>query len=196
MNAVGSRPNIEQDSGFTEEDDDDEEYAFAREMLVAYLKVSKEYLMYRVVDESRLPFKKEDLKTVIKLMMCYLDSDSEKEAFRESYYLLSKYQPDSETLENVQRLTMEAYEEVIKHEGTDIDEDERLAGLLDAVENNLDLEDTEAVDHEKELLVAELKLWEKKIEVEEAKQEIRDYISSLKDDSEQGDEGDGMKRAH
>lgn len=191
MNAKGGRPNIEQDSGFNEENDDDEEYDFVRDMLAAYLKVSREYIMYRVVDESRLPFKKEDLKAAIKLMMWYQDSDSTKEDLREVYYQLSKYQPDSETLENVQRLCMEAYEELIKLEGTDIDEDEKLAGLLDAAENHLDLEDIEAVDHEKELLVAELELWEAKLEVEEAKQEleeikqeIKDYISSLGDKSE------------
>lgn len=192
MNMEGSPPNIEQESGHTEDDDDDE-YGFAREMLASYVKVSREYLMYRVVDESRLPFKKEDLKTAIKLIMYYHDSDSAKEALRESYYQLSKYQPDSEILENLQRISMEAYEKVIEQEGTDISEDERLLGLLEAVENNLDLEDTEVVDQEKELLVAELELWEAKLELEEAKQEMKDYISSLEDNSEHGDEGDQSK---
>jgi len=187
MNTEGSRPDIEQNSGFTEEYDDDEEYVFANEMLAAYVKVSKEYIMYRVVDESRLPLEKEDLKTAIKLMIYYHESDSAKEAYRESYYQLSKYQPDSEPLENLQRIAMEAYEKVIEYEGTGIDEDERLSGLLDAVENSFDIEDTEAVDQERELLVVELELWETKLNLEEAKQELRDAISSVKDNSEQGD---------
>jgi hypothetical protein len=137
-------------------DEEEDGYEFAKELVVDFTKVLKEYLMYRVADESRLPYIKDELKTAIKLMIYYSENEGNKSAIRKIYYLLAKFQPDSITAENMQRICMKAYEKSFESNGLDLDEDRRLSGMMYARDNFLDNKYFDMVEAEEKILKNEL----------------------------------------
>ncbi len=151
--SVQNSKSLDEEEVIEEEDD---EYEFAKELVVDFTKVLKEYLMYRVADESRLPYIKDELKTAIKLMIYYNENEANKSAIREIYYLLAKFQPDSITAENMQRICMEAYEKSVESNGLDLDEDRRLSGMMYARDNFLDNKYFDMVEAEENILKSEL----------------------------------------
>lgn len=144
---------------------------FALEMFGKYRAALKQYFLYHVVDEGRLPLDKQGLKAVIKLLMFQQWGDEEKAALRYAYSCLSKFQPGAETLERMQQMNMEIYEECLERDGVELSEEERLAHLAFSSKGSLEEADLEVVDSEKQMLETELAHWELMKTIEEQKQE-------------------------
>jgi hypothetical protein len=170
----------------------------ALRVVVEYKEALRVYLPYHIVDETRLPLEKERLKDAIKLLFARMRMDEEvKASLRFSYYQLSKFQPDVEALTILQKQNMERYDECLKRDGVQLDEEHRLAHHTLSNRGYCDESDLEIVEAERRRLETELSRWEKAREKEERKRtvhkamtQINDYFTSRKADAEQPPERD------
>lgn len=160
---------------------------FCWQMFREYRAALKQYFLYHVVDEGRLPIDKQCLKDVMKLLMFQQWSDDEKVALHNAYAWLSKFQPGAKVVELMQQVNMQIYEECLKRDGVKLDEGERLAHLLFAAKGSVEAEELEVVDAEKRMLETELARWERIRAVEEKRQrldevwkQVAEHIAVLK----------------
>ncbi len=160
---------------------------FCWQMFCEYRAALKQFLLYRIVDEGRLPIDKQCLKNVIKLLMFQQEDDDEKVALRNAYAWLSKFQPGAKTVEVIQQMNMQLYDECLERDGVKLDEGERLARLSIAAKGSLETEDLEVVQAEKRMLETEFARWErtraieeKRQRLDEARKQVAAYISVLK----------------
>jgi len=94
---------------------------FCWELFCEYRDVLKQFLLYHIVDEGRLPVEKQSLKNVIKLLMFKQWGEEEKNGLRNAYTLLSKFQPGAKNAEMIQEMNMQFYEESLKRDGVNLD---------------------------------------------------------------------------
>ncbi|MDA1054034.1 MAG: hypothetical protein O3C40_26595 [Planctomycetota bacterium] len=160
---------------------------FSWKMFREYRAALKQYFLYHIVDEGRLPTEKQCLKDVIKLLMFQQWDDAEKAPLRDAYAWLSKFQAGAEPLEFMQQMNMQLYEESLERDGVELDEVERLAHLAFASKGSVEAEDLEVVDAEKRMLETELARWEriraveeKRRRLDEAWKQVAEHIAVLK----------------
>jgi len=134
---------------------------FCWELFCEYRDVLKQFLLYHIVDEGRLPVEKQSLKNVIKLLMFKQWGEEEKNGLRNAYTLLSKFQPGAKNAEMIQEMNMQFYEESLKRDGVKLDEMERLAHLSFSAKGSVKAEQLEVVENEKQMLKTELAHWER-----------------------------------
>lgn len=110
---------------------DDFDYGPLYELARDYTQVARDYLLYKVVDEQRLPAPKSEIKAALKLLIDRHRGEDAEENFKHAYYWLSKFQPDTEEVEGTQRMCIDAWDKKIREEGDDITEDEYMAAVTE-----------------------------------------------------------------
>jgi|688.fasta_scaffold156389_3 hypothetical protein len=144
---------------YTEQKDTTDDFCW--KLFCEYRVVLKQFVLYHIVDESRLPIEKQSLKSVIKLLMFNQWGEDEMNGLRNAYTWLSKFQPGAETTEKIQQMNMQFYEESLERDGVKLDKMERLAHLSLSAKGALEAEELEVVENEKRMLKTELAHWER-----------------------------------
>lgn len=134
---------------------------FCWELFSEYRAVLKQFILYHIVDEDRLPIDKQSLKSVIKLLMFEQWGEDEMNGLRNAYIWLSKFQPDAQSLEKTQQMNMQFYEESLERDGVKLNEMERLARLSLSAKGALNRDELEVIESEKRMLETELASWER-----------------------------------
>jgi len=126
-----------------------------------YRAVLKQFLLYHMVDEGRLPIDKQTLKSVIKLLMVKQWGEDEMNGLRNAYVWLSKFQPDAGPVEKNQEMNMQFYEDCLERDGVKLNEMERRARLLSSAKGALNHDELKVIEDEKRMLETELAGWER-----------------------------------
>jgi hypothetical protein len=142
----------------TQQETDTEDFCW--DLFCKYRIVLKQFILYHIVDEGRLPIDKKSLKSVIKLLMFKQWNEDEMNGLRSAYTLLSKFQPNVATVEKIQQMNMQFYEQSLESDGVKLDDMDRLAHLSWSARGALNPEELELVEKEKLTLKTELAGWE------------------------------------
>jgi hypothetical protein len=151
-----SKETKESNSPCLENDEDEFDYGPLHDMAKRYVQITRDYLMYQVVDEKRLPADKSELKATLKLLIDHHRGEEGEELFKHAYLWLSKFQPNVERAENRQRMFIEELNKKLKSDNVDVTEDEWMSTVSESINNILDDEYQELVKTEEKLLGLEL----------------------------------------
>ncbi len=125
-------------------------------LLKAYISIVDSYVMYTIVDESRLPCEKAVMKAVLKSFIRNNKGSEVHDEIRDAYLWLAKFQPDSASIEKLQRNALESYEKELGDKANIIGEQEKMMGIANALDKVLDWKHSRIVRLETEILEQEL----------------------------------------
>jgi hypothetical protein len=156
-------------------DDDAFDYGPLHDMAKRYVQITRDYLMYQVVDEQRLPADKSELKATLKLLIDHHRGEEGEELFKYAYIWLAKFQPNVEKVEDTQRMCIEEWDKKLKAEGDDISEDDWMSVVRELINKFVDNEYRELVEIDEKLLDLELQEFDRAY-----KKMVKDAVKNYK----------------